>query len=354
MTNVLVSARVYDKQVGGNTRYVRTVYGGIESHGVKVTFGRPPIQTGNGKLRSIAYAASESVAWPLNPGKDIDLIHYPADTGAAVKGRVPIVSTVHGLATSHVDGIRSPASDWLWKCRVRRLIAVSERIITVSHSSARDIVSFAPGSSRLIEVIPHGIDHTIFNPEGAERDAALIAELDIAGDYFLYVGNLEPRKNVIELARGASTIFEETGIPLVIAGSLAWNSDEIARVINTTPGVQYIGRVSEEALVPLLRNAMAFCFPSTYEGFGFPVLEAMACGTPVLCSDRGSLKEVAADAAFVINLLDSKTIADGLREIARDPGLRMDLRVRGLVNAAKYRWGTTIIRHAEVFTQVAK
>lgn len=352
MTRVLVSGRVLDRQVGGNTRYARTIYSGLPDHGVDHEIGRAP--GAGSRLRSAAYAVWEGLVLPNSSPRGVDVIHYPADTGALVRGRLPVVSTIHGLATLHIDNVRKPAADKLWKTRVSRLAEVSDRIITVSESSARDIASVAPGASAKIVTIPHGIDHERFQPAPQSGDRSEREALGIEGEYFLYLGNLDPRKNIVELCRAAESVFRSTGVPLYVAGAPAWESDEILQAVRETSGVIYLGRVSEEAMLPLLRGATAFCFPSRYEGFGFPVVEAMACGTPVVCSDRGSLAEVAADAALVLEGLDSASIARSMLRVLSESGLAEDLRERGLKNAQRFQWDRSIAQHAAIFQEVAR
>ncbi len=156
MTRVLLSGRVYDHQVGGNTRYVRSVYGRIAEHGVQFQVGRLPRGVNRGKVRSAAFALAEGLVWPRFTPSDVDVVHFPADTGAVVKSGKPVVGTIHGLATLHMPGVRSAGADALWKGRVRRLARTSDRIVTVSQTSADDIAFFEPSAAGRIEVIHHG------------------------------------------------------------------------------------------------------------------------------------------------------------------------------------------------------
>ncbi len=116
----------------------------------------------------------------------------------------------------------------------------------------------------------------------------------------------------------------------------------------------YLGRVPDGSLVTLMQNAVAFCFPSHYEGFGFPVLEAMACGSPVICSDKGSLAEVAGDAALVLDKRDPDTIAQAMLHLLGDHSEQERLRAAGLANATRFDWNASSARHAEIFHSLAR
>lgn len=351
---VALSARVYDNQVGGNTRYVREVYSRINSYGIDFDLLRVGASVDNASIRSGLYAGFESILWPISARAKADVLHFPADTGAVINAKTPIVGTIHGLATLHMSNVRNSAADALWKLRVRRLANVSDQIITVSESSADDIAFFEPQAQDRIVVIHHGIDHEKFNTKLGMDFEHLRSELSLPDQYFLYLGNLDPRKNIIELAAAASLTYKVTGIPLVVCGSPAWDSGEILRALTNSDGVLYLGRAREEHLVPLMQNALAFCFPSSYEGFGFPVLEAMATGTPVICSDRGSLAEVVLDSAYVIRDIDHKAISEAMIDVANSPSMRNDLSVKGLANVQRFHWPDSARKHADVFRSVAK
>lgn len=348
---IAVSGRVVDKNVGGNTRYVRNLYARMERLGVTSHLLRAPKWAEHGRTRSATYAALESAVWPRLGARDCDLLHYPADTGAVVPGKLPVVSTIHGIASLHIAGSRNPVSSALWLARVRAMAARSDRIITVSESSARDIAKLFPRSRERIRVIYHGIDHDIFNTIRVSRP--YLEGIRLPEEYFLYVGNLDPRKNLIALATAADAVFESTGIPLVVGGAPAWEAEQILSRLRSSRGVVYVGRVPEAQLVPLMQNATAFCFPSLYEGFGFPVLEAMACGTPVICSNRGSLDEIATGHALVLKEPSSQEIAGAMMKVARDDSMRTDLRNLGLRRAATFTWERSAMLHLEVFKEVA-
>lgn len=347
---VVASGRVVKKNVGGNSRYVRELYPRLLDYGVNVEVAGDGIE---GKShRSARYALMESLVWPLFPPNNAQVLHFPADTGALLKASTPIVATVHGLATLHQRGVRKPLPDRVWRQRVSSNIRAATRVVTVSQSSADDIIRATNAAADKIEVIHHGIDHERFNPQSVRPSP--VARLGLKETYFLYVGNIDPRKNIPAICAAAGRIFEDTGIETVVAGAPAWDSSELMSLLSRSPGVRYLGRVPEEDLVTLMGHALAFCFPSFYEGFGFPVLEAMAVGVPVICSDRGSLREVASGAALVMEEPSGSELERNMRTVIQSEGLRDELRAAGLIRAKEFQWAKSAALHADVFVGVAR
>ena len=342
---VAVSARVIDRNVGGNSRYARTI------HSQDTPYESILLRPSRSSSSSV-YAPLESFAWPLSVTADV--LHFPADTGAVLRGKVPIITTVHGLGYRHVEGIRSTRAQLLWRKRVSAAVRASDHVITVSRSSADDIVEEFGKSVRKITVIPHGVDGKFQPGSVSAEERAALGALGFPETYMLYVGNIEPRKNLIELVRASQTVFEQTGVPLVIAGAKAWDFDETIAAVDGASGVHYVGRLPEELLVAAYRGAELFCFPSKYEGFGLPVLEAMATGTPVACTLAGSLREVSEGAAFAFPGLGADDIAPVLHEAMSDATARAEIARAGLARAATFSWAASIDRHAEVFEEVAR
>ncbi|MFQ3661823.1 MAG: glycosyltransferase family 1 protein, partial [Chloroflexaceae bacterium] len=158
--------------------------------------------------------------------------------------------------------------------------------------------------------------------------------------YFLYIGTIQPRKNLTRLIEAFAHAGPDDAL-LVIAGRRGWLSEPIVRRVaelGLTNRVRFPGYVPDADLPALLSGALAFVFPSLYEGFGMPVLEAMACGAPVLTSTTSALPEVAGDAALLVDPCDTDAIAAALRRLAADAPLRASLRARGLVRAADFTW----------------
>lgn len=278
------------------------------------------------------------------------VLHFTGDTGpiAARSGR-PVVTTVHGVASFHVPGVRNGRAESIWRARVRRAAKVSSRLITVSESSADDVARLCDVRREDVTVIHHGLDHDRFRPEASPSSGSPAFDRP----YILFVGNLEPRKNV----PGIVDAFERSeccasGWELVIAGRPAWDADSSLRAIRSARSgrVTYLGPVDFEQVAPLMRSAHGFVFPSFYEGFGFPPLEAAACGAPVVASRRGALAEVLADSAVFVEPDDPDDIAAGMDRLG-DESVREDLSAKGLANARRFTWDQSARRHIDVYSQ---
>jgi glycosyltransferase involved in cell wall biosynthesis len=163
--------------------------------------------------------------------------------------------------------------------------------------------------------------------------------------YFLFVGTIEPRKNLVRLLDAfAEFATRVSGVNLVLAGQRGWKCEDIyerARRADIAGRTLILDYVDEASLPALYSHALACVYPSLFEGFGFPVVEAMSCGTPVLTSNSTSLAEIGEGAALLVDPLDTKAISDGLFALSQDPGLRAGLRERGLARAASFSWRET-------------
>jgi glycosyltransferase involved in cell wall biosynthesis len=163
--------------------------------------------------------------------------------------------------------------------------------------------------------------------------------------YFLFVGTIEPRKNLVRLIDAFATFAREVpDVRLVLAGQRGWKCEEIyarAAGADVADRLIILDYVSEDLLPSLYSHALACVYPSLFEGFGFPVVEAMACGTPVLTSNTTSLAEIGEGAALLVDPLDRNAITDGLRALASNGDLRADLRTRGFARAAAFSWNET-------------
>jgi alpha-1,3-rhamnosyl/mannosyltransferase len=230
----------------------------------------------------------------------------------------------------------------------------ASHIITPSRSTRDDVLKLLPVDPERVSVVPEGVD-PIFAPRPANEVAARLAPLGLrAGEYLLYVGTIEPRKNLLRLLQALDLAGATTG-PLVLAGGHGWNNAAIRTAVERlarTGRVRSLGYVPDELRPVLLTGARAFVYPSLYEGFGLPPLEAMACGTPVLTSNVSSLPEVVGDAALFVNPDDVDALATGLARLWRDETLRADLRARGLAQARQFSWERTARATLDVYRAV--
>jgi glycosyltransferase involved in cell wall biosynthesis len=269
------------------------------------------------------------------------------------------VLVVHDLAFE-VYPRTAPQIDERWRRRFARAVRRCGAVIVPSVSAKGDLVARHGIPEDRVHAIPHGVDAEAFAAVPAEELARVRARYGIRGPYVLFVGGLEPRKNVVALVRA----FAASGIEasLVIAGGrVRWFPAEEARIFAEArrlpepvrSRVIMTGYVSEPDKRALIAGALALAYPSLYEGFGFPVLEAMAAGTPVLTSNVSSLPEVAGEDALLVDPKDEHAIAEGLRRIVEDGALRERLIGPGRARAAGFTWEATARATAAVLHAVA-
>ncbi|WP_137723932.1 glycosyltransferase family 4 protein [Prescottella subtropica] len=338
---ILMPGRILERHVGGNTTYARTLAAGLRERGLDVDTMR---FTGN----PVGTLALETVQ-ALRPRKPNLVLHYVADTGPLVATRSPSVVTVHGVASKWVDGVRTPRAERVWRGRVGAAIRCTDRIVTVSESSADDIAEVFDVDRDAITVIPHGIDCATFS---ARRGVSDEISADVPEEFLLYVGNIEPRKNLVELVNAMrDAALTDLGLPLLIVGKPAWDADESMEAIRSAPNVRYLGFVSENDKIALMQRCTAFVFPSKYEGFGFPVLEAMAAGAPVIASTRGSLREVAGPARITDDI-DRHSIARVIRDAIGDRRWLENAPARGRAWAETFSWDKSFDDHVSVYRSV--
>ncbi len=256
---------------------------------------------------------------------------------------VPTLVTVHDLILEVLRGPYLGPTAWLWMRAHRTAARRARRVIAVSESTRRDVERVWSIPRERITVIHEGVELR-FRPPG-EEGKAVSARLGIDGPYFLYVGGFDPRKNLHNLLAGFKrALRQEGGLRLVLAGDTSgfneYLQDEIIE-LGLDGRVIMPGFVAAEDLPALYGNALAFTFLSLYEGFGLPLLEAMACGTPVLAAGNSSIPEVAGDAALLTDPLDPSAIGRDLLRLATDEGLRRQSREKGLEQAARFSWKVT-------------
>jgi len=293
----------------GTARHVRGLVGALRD--------RPDVELellsygGTGRASSVMRDAFWYPFGLSRRARALDVLHCTTFRAPAGPG-IPTVLTVHDLAI-----LRSPEAFPRWhrlygRAGLVRVLRAADAIVAVSEFTKRETVELADVAPGRIRVVPNGVD-SVFAPNGR----------GVEGEYVLAVATLEPRKNlgrVVEASRVA-------GVELRVVGARGWGGVEV-------PG--WVGEIPDAELAALYRGALCVVYPSLYEGFGIPVLEAMACGTPVVTSRGTSTEEVAGGAAILVDPLDVASIADGIQQaLAR----RDALVPLGLERAREFTWG---------------
>jgi len=286
---------------------------------------------------------------------DADLVHCPANVGT-YRGSAPMVLTVHDLSFLEEPGWFRATRAAYYRATVTRSVRRAARVIAVSEATARDISERLGRERETIDVVPNGVAER-FRPESEARQAEVRGGYGLPDRFFLFYGTHEPRKNLPRLIQAWSAVADECAVDLVLAGRAGWKVRPIVKAVEQSRHagrVHFPGFLRQEDLPAVISAAEAFAYPSLYEGFGIPVAEAMACGTPVLTSNVASLPEVAGDAAVTIDPRDTEAIADGLGRLARDPDLRASLAEQGLARAARYDWKRTAQMTLAVYRKVVQ
>ena len=284
---------------------------------------------GGGDRRSTL--ARDGLWYPFLLGRasDADVLHCPTYRGP-VRSRVPLVVTVHDLAV-----LRHPETFNRWSRLygprvVPRVLRTASRVIAVSRFTRRELIELLNVPEERIRVIPNAVEDA-FTPDGPAE----------SGDYVLAVGTLEPRKNLDRLVEAV----RRTATELRIVGARGWGGVEVGG-----NGVRWLGEVTDAELARLYRGAACVAYPSLYEGFGIPVLEAMACGTPVVTTRGTAMEEVADGAAVLVDSRDPTEIAAGIERAVSD---RSRLVARGLERARAFRWDAVAAATVEVYREAA-
>lgn len=288
---------------------------------------------------------------------DLDLVHF-VGFPAVLAQRKPTIVTMHDLTYKTRSETRG---DWLsrfhWSFFGDRGARRADHVITVSEHTRHDLEAWLHIPPERITVT-YEAPASIFRPVETEIVRAITrGKYGIEGRYILFVGTLEPVKNLARLIDAFAIARERSGIEpsLVVAGQKGWRfADIFARVerLGLQDQVVFTGYVPDSDLPALYSGADVFVMPSLYEGFGLPVLEAFACGAPVITSNVSSLPEVAGDAAILVDPLNVEALAEALEHVCTDDYLRQNLRLAGLARAAQFSWKRCAEETRAVYRQV--
>ncbi len=288
----------------------------------------------------------------LFPG--VDLFHA-TDHLLPRFSRVRSVFTLHDLAFRLYPETHTALNRWFLNVMMPRFLQAADAVIAVSEHTKRDALRAYNLDEAKVRVIYEGVNPR-FRPAPPEAVAVIRRKYGLPERFILSVGTIEPRKN-LETALAAYRTLKEGGAAhrLVIAGKKGWLYRGFFRRLREEGlegEVVFLGFVPDDDLPPLYGGADLFLFPSLYEGFGLPPLEAMACGAPVICSDSSSLPEVVGDAALLVPPLEVRAWAEALRRLLGDADLRADLQARGLARAREFSWARAARATVEVYQQV--
>jgi glycosyltransferase involved in cell wall biosynthesis len=305
--------------------------------------------------KSLGYSIRENWSIPARlRSLKVDLFHAPHYVlPLLTPGRA--VSTIHDcIHLRFPEYLPHPAAVHYARFMMSSAIRRSRLVFTVSEASKRDILTYFPWADESrIRVVPNAIDPELLEPPDAEELDRVRERYQIAQRFVLYAGNIKPHKNLPRLIEAFARLRALPGhddVQLMIIGDEIGKFPELRRRVDefhVRPHVRFFGFVPERTLASLYRLASVFAFPSQYEGFGLPPLEAMACGTPVVTSNISSLPEVVGDAALLTDPADGEAIASALARVLDDPGLAADLSRRGREQAARFHWDEAARRTLE-------
>jgi glycosyltransferase involved in cell wall biosynthesis len=265
---------------------------------------------------------------------------------------------VHDLAWARYPETYATADLRMQQRAVPRAVLHAARVIAVSASTARDLVAMLGVPEGKVTVIHLGVSPR-FSPNGPllPKDAFPGADR-LRNGYLLYAGGLQPRKNLTRLLEAYSTVRRRIPVPpLVLAGGRSPHAEELAeraRQMEIAGAVMFPGHVREDLLPALYRSAALFVYPSLYEGFGLPVLEAMASRTPVVTSDRSGMAEVGGDAALLVDPESVEQLTSALQRLLAEPDLRRALAERGLARSRRFSWHNAAQQTAALYQRVLR
>jgi glycosyltransferase involved in cell wall biosynthesis len=359
----------YYRIAGGTTRYTGeltralaqradvelrlfSLYGPAHIRRIAEERGYPQAWSAEGRTPRQWRTLAWQCGWQRKPLlSEIDVMHTPVML-VPPSAKVPLVVTVHDMTAWLFPELHTRRTAWLTRLAFHAARRRGAYFLADSRSTAADLMRIGQLPSDRVAVVPLAADERFRHVD----DPAVVSRYGLQAPYILYVGTLEPRKGIDSLL-SAFARLGNGDVHLAIVGMKGWMSeslDDRVAALGITARVTFTGFVSDEDLPALISGATAFVYPSLYEGFGLPVLEAMQCGTPVITTDVSSLPEVAANASLMVQPADVEALAHAIRRVVREPALRDELRGRGLAQAAKFSWERTAALTAEAYHHVVR
>ncbi|MBL8132110.1 MAG: glycosyltransferase family 4 protein [Anaerolineae bacterium] len=347
-----IDARLTYYRRGGISLYIERLTAGLESlettHRFTIFHSRKahhPVvrgRVGHTQLWTPCHHRVERIALSaeLLPHR-LDLFHS-TDFIPPLRGASRHVISVYDLAFLHYPQFLTGESRRYYADQIVYAVGHADHILTISEASKRDIVSMLGVSPNKVTVHLLAADES-FKPPDPGAAAVVRNALELPETYYLFVGTFEPRKNILGLARAYKRLIDAqpSAPPLVLAGTAGWNFEETQRAIDALhlpDRILWRYGIPQEVLPALYGGAVALLMPSFYEGFGLPALEAMACGTMPIVSDRSALPEVVGDVGVMVSPEDEPGIAEAMRRAWQDPAWRAEQERQGLERARIFTW----------------
>ncbi len=336
-------------------RVVAAAYGEYERGPVSLHHVRSYRAGSSDLTRALAMSAARALPWiAAHDVPPVDVVHYPV-TVPIPHSRRPRVVTVHDLQHHDLPQFFSPAERAYRRWAYDGAARSATMVVTTSEHTRERVVELLGIAPERVEAIPHGLDPKRFTPFAVD-DPTLLADLDLPERFVVYPANLWPHKNHNRLV-DALALQRERDVTLVLTAQ-PWDRLEQlmdrARRLGVAPRVRHLGYMEQTTLAAIYRAACAMIFPSLYEGFGAPPLEAMASGCPVAASLRGALREVCEGAVLELDPESVESIADALDRIVADDALQQRLRTAGTERAARFRWSDAAHKHTAVYARAAQ
>lgn len=310
---------------------------------------QPPVEVRALRLsRRMLYETWHRLRWPSVTAATgpVDLVHA---TGLVMPpAAVPVVWTLHDLAFLREPGHFTRHGLRFFHAALERALADAALVVCSSEATHRDAIDAGFAAERL-RVVPLGAKQVV---AGAEAVTRVRARHGLTNRYVLHVGTAEPRKNLRTLIEAMATL-PQTDVQLVLAGPAGWGPDLEVQLNRLGDRVRRVGFVSEGDRSALYAGAAVFCYPSLWEGFGLPVLEAMVQGAPTVTSRATATEEVAGDAALLVDPTDVTAVRDAISRILDDPATAARLRAAGPMRAAEFTWERTAEATAAIYAEVA-
>lgn len=318
-----------------------------------------------GNFKIVAILPSYKLLWTMYSmpkwikKNTIDVLHVQYITPLWLPGRTKLITTIHDVSWKFFPLYIKRSDLFFLNILIPLSIKRANKVITVSHTSREDIIKIYKLSPGKVVSIYNGVDKELFNNTNDIVTTKIIQKYKLPEKYIFYVGTLQPRKNIPALIRAFNVLITKYNIPdikLVVGGGKSHNYDERIDSVIKQYGLENkiipAGYIDQRDLPYLYKLAKVFVFPSLYEGFGIPVIEAMACGTPVVVADKSCLPEVAGQAGLAVDPAQTEKFADTIYKALSDEKIRKELISKGYERAKEFDWKNTAQQTFIIYTHI--